>query len=109
MRLGLTQSLRTEQRLVQSPQMIQAMQVLQLPLLELKDHVEQEPQENVFLERRDEADRGDGAPATAEQVPTIEDRLQREEDVADILVDLTTTVAASRLAVAKLGLEARTE
>ncbi len=78
MRLGLTQSLRTEQRLVQSPQMIQAMQVLQLPLLELKDHVEQELQENVFLERRDEADRGDGAPATAEQVPTIEDRLQRE-------------------------------
>lgn len=39
----------------------------------------------------------------------IEDRLQREEDVADILVDLTMTVAASRLAVAKLGLDARTE
>ena len=39
MRLGLTQSLRTEQRLIQSPQMIQAMQVLQLPLLELKDQL----------------------------------------------------------------------
>ena len=54
MRLGLTQQLRTEQRLVQSPQMIQAMQVLQLPLLELKDQIDQELQENVFLERKDE-------------------------------------------------------
>jgi RNA polymerase sigma-54 factor len=53
MRLGLTQSLRAEQRLIQSPQMIQAMQVLQLPLLELKDQIDQELQENVFLERKD--------------------------------------------------------
>lgn len=50
MRLGLTQNLRTEQRLVQSPQMIQAMQVLQYPLLELMDRIDQELQENVFLE-----------------------------------------------------------
>ena len=41
--------MRAEQRLVQSPQMIQAMQVLQLPLMELKDQIEQELQENVFL------------------------------------------------------------
>ena len=57
MRLGLTQSLRTEQRLIQSPQMIQAMQVLQMPLIELKDQIDQELQENVFLERKDEAER----------------------------------------------------
>ncbi len=50
MRLGLTQNLRTEQRLVQSPQMIQAMQVLQYPLLELMDRIDQELQENVLLE-----------------------------------------------------------
>ncbi|MBL9079383.1 MAG: RNA polymerase factor sigma-54 [Planctomycetes bacterium] len=79
MRLGLTQSLRTEQRLVQSPQMIQAMQVLQLPLLELKDQIEQELQENVFLERKDESERTDGAPAPEAEPPQqIEDRLQRE-------------------------------
>ena len=42
MRLGLSQVLRAEQRLVQSPQMIQAMQVLQYPLLELRDRVEKE-------------------------------------------------------------------
>ena len=51
MRLGLTQSLRAEQRLIQSPQMIQAMQVLQLPLIELKDQVEQELQENAPADR----------------------------------------------------------
>jgi len=77
MRLGLTQSLRTEQRLIQSPQMIQAMQVLQLPLLELKDQVEQELQENVFLERKDETERTDNPPAPAPE-PPVEDRLQRE-------------------------------
>jgi RNA polymerase sigma-54 factor len=57
MRLGLTQQLRTEQRMVQSPQMIQAMQILQCPLLELKDQIEHELQENVFLETKDDADR----------------------------------------------------
>jgi RNA polymerase sigma-54 factor len=79
MRLGLTQSLRTEQRLVQSPQMIQAMQVLQMPLMELKDQVEQELQENVFLERKDETERNEAAAAAVpEQQPQIEERLQRE-------------------------------
>ena len=54
MRLGLTQSLRAEQRLVQSPQMIQAMQVLQCPMAELRDQIDQELQENVFLEVKDD-------------------------------------------------------
>lgn len=86
MRLGLTQSLRTEQRLIQSPQMIQAMQVLQLPLIELKDQVEQELQENVFLEQKDDADRAEGG-STGEgesqgerdaDGDRYEDQLQRE-------------------------------
>ncbi|MCA8943837.1 MAG: RNA polymerase factor sigma-54 [Planctomycetes bacterium] len=50
MKLGLTQHLRAEQRLVQSPQMIQAMQILQCPMTELQDQIEHELQENVFLE-----------------------------------------------------------
>ncbi|MDG1983906.1 MAG: hypothetical protein P8M11_05015, partial [Planctomycetota bacterium] len=50
MKLGLNQSARLEQRLIQSPQMIQAMQVLQLPLLELSERIEQELTENPFLE-----------------------------------------------------------
>jgi len=71
--------------------MIQAMQVLQLPLLELKDQVDQELQENVFLERKDDAERSE--PQTIsdsdnqsenssrdgdEASDAYEDRLQRE-------------------------------
>lgn len=50
MKLGLTQSARLEQRLIQSPQMIQAMQILQLPGLDLQDRIQQELVENPFLE-----------------------------------------------------------
>jgi RNA polymerase sigma-54 factor len=83
MRLGLNQSLRAEQRLVQSPQMIQAMQILQMPLLELKDQIEQELQENVFLEVKDGQERADEAQAidraaTPEAQPHLEDKMQRE-------------------------------
>lgn len=75
MRLGLTQSLRAEQRLMQSPQMIQAMQILQTPLLELKDQIEQELQENVFLELKEDPQESAQQP---EQKPALEERLQRE-------------------------------
>ncbi|HEV8111372.1 MAG TPA: RNA polymerase factor sigma-54 [Planctomycetota bacterium] len=50
MKLGLHQSARLEQRLVQSPQMIQAMQILQLSGLDLLDRIQQELVENPFLE-----------------------------------------------------------
>ncbi|MEY2714734.1 MAG: polymerase factor sigma-54, partial [Planctomycetota bacterium] len=69
------QSLRTEQRLMQSPQMIQAMQILQTPLLELKDQIEQELQENVFLElKEDPQDQSQ----PQDQGPAPEDKIQRE-------------------------------
>jgi RNA polymerase sigma-54 factor len=61
--------------------MIQAMQVLQLPLIELKDQVEQELQENVFLELQDDADRAasnTGEGESTQQPEDYEDRLQRE-------------------------------
>ncbi|NUP97379.1 MAG: RNA polymerase factor sigma-54 [Planctomycetaceae bacterium] len=51
MRLGLHQSARMEQRLIQSPQMIQAMQILQLPALDLVERIEQELNENPLLEK----------------------------------------------------------
>jgi RNA polymerase sigma-54 factor len=53
MQLGLFQTARMEQRLVQSPQMIQAMQILQLSSLDLQERIEQELIENPHtLERR---------------------------------------------------------
>jgi len=51
LKLGLHQSARLEQRLIQSPQMIQAMQILQLPTLDLTERIEQELVENPFLEK----------------------------------------------------------
>jgi RNA polymerase sigma-54 factor len=40
-----------EQRLIQSPQMIQAMQILQLPALDLQERIDSELLENPFLEK----------------------------------------------------------
>jgi RNA polymerase sigma-54 factor len=54
MKIGLHLSARLEQRLVQSPQMIQAMQILQMSALDLEERVEQELEENPFLERQEE-------------------------------------------------------
>jgi RNA polymerase sigma-54 factor len=65
MKLGLSQSARLEQRLVQSPQMIQAMQILQLSSLDLQDRIQQELVENPFLEVAD-ADAADKEASTAE-------------------------------------------
>lgn len=59
MRLGLHQSARLEQRLVQSPQMIQAMQILQLSSLDLEERIEQELVENPFLEVAEPSEDGD--------------------------------------------------
>ncbi|QDU84938.1 RNA polymerase sigma-54 factor [Planctomycetes bacterium Pla163] len=50
MRLGLNHLARMEQRLIQSPQMIQAMQILQLSSLDLAERIDQELVENPFLE-----------------------------------------------------------
>ncbi len=50
LKIGLHQSARLEQRLIQSPQMIQAMQILQLSSLDLAERIEQELTENPFLE-----------------------------------------------------------
>ena len=51
MQLGLLQTARMEQRLVQSPQVIQAMQTLQLSSLDLQERIEQELLEDPLLER----------------------------------------------------------
>ncbi len=53
MQIGLFQTARMEQRLVQSPQMIQAMQILQLSAVDLQERIEQELLENPLLEVKD--------------------------------------------------------
>jgi RNA polymerase sigma-54 factor len=83
-KLGLSQNLRLEQRLVQSPQMIQAMQILQLPTLDLAERIEQELGENPCLEVDEEApreERPEPDPPPAESVPQeAEDQLQADPE-----------------------------
>jgi len=90
-RLGLHQTARMEQRLIQSPQMIQAMQILQLPALDLEERIEQELIENPFLEVAEGQDkeedgeavhedqRGDEAAASPEERRGIENMLDELE------------------------------
>lgn len=86
MRLGLTQHLRAEQRLVQSPQMIQAMQVLQCPMAELLDRIDQELQENVFLEVKEGGAEGENGEA-GEQVGEAV-RADDRQEVSDATAEL---------------------
>ena len=79
MRLGLHQSARLEQRLQQSPQMIQAMQILQLPLLDLEARVEQELVENPFLERAEPEQEAAPGPGDPDEAPGDTDRDQMLE------------------------------
>ncbi|MEM7305739.1 MAG: RNA polymerase factor sigma-54 [Planctomycetota bacterium] len=93
MRLSLSQTPRMEQRLVQSPQMIQAMQILQLSSLDLQERIEQELMENPFLEEvepeREESSTDGPQEAAADDadasgVETMLDELERyERDFGD--------------------------
>jgi len=68
MRLDLSPQLRLELRLKLAPQMIQSMEILQLPLLALQERIEQELVENPVLEaepRREEAAETSEAPPAA--------------------------------------------
>lgn len=61
--------------------MIQAMQILQCPMIELQDQIEQELQENVFLEvveEREPDTDGNGELPDKDNLPSIDERLERE-------------------------------
>jgi RNA polymerase sigma-54 factor len=77
MAIELKQQLRLSQQLVMTPQLQQAIKLLQLSQLELVDLVQQELQENPILEEVSEADEdretapdpGEGAPALETEAP----------------------------------------
>ena len=50
MRLSFGQELRLVQKQVLAPRMIQSMEILQLPMMALQEHIRQEMQENEALE-----------------------------------------------------------
>ena len=71
-----------EQRLVQSPQMIQAMQILQLSALDLQERIDQELAENPFLEvaepePSEDAKAGEGAGKEAAETAPERDGLDQ--------------------------------
>lgn len=71
-----------EQRLIQSPQMIQAMQILQLPALELEERIEQELTENPLLERVEPT--SEPEPAQAEGAAAQEERAKLESMLSEL-------------------------
>jgi RNA polymerase sigma-54 factor len=70
--------MRTEQRLIQSPQMIQAMKILQCPMHDLLEQIEQELSENVFLEVVDETEE---TPTNGEVQETTTEETEFEESI----------------------------
>ena len=55
--MSLRQTLRMEQKLVLAPQIIQSIEILQLPIMELQERIEQEISENPLLEVAEEPER----------------------------------------------------
>jgi RNA polymerase sigma-54 factor len=85
MRFDASLQQRLEQRMVLAPRMIQAMEILQLPLMALQERIDQELIANPVLELRDagsepvEAADGDGAAsARADETPEARDLVVRD-------------------------------
>jgi len=82
MALGQRQELRQSQSLVMTPQLQQAIKLLQLTNLELSEYVEQELERNPLLERLegDKPERGDGA----SEAPAPKDDGNDNRDTAEL-------------------------
>jgi RNA polymerase sigma-54 factor len=73
-----------EQRLIQSPQMIHAMQILQLPTIDLQERIEQELTENPFLEVASEEEGAAGEEADPSEPEPVE---EKRDDGLDEMID----------------------
>src|SRR5580658_297715 len=80
MGLEIKQSLRLSQQLVMTPQLQQAIKLLQLNRMELQEVVNQEMMENPILEEVTETPEGENAPETGDDASSPEAEQTREED-----------------------------
>ncbi|MDY6912839.1 MAG: RNA polymerase factor sigma-54 [Planctomycetota bacterium] len=93
MRLDVSQQFRLEQRMKLSPRIIQAMEILQLPLLALQERIEAELQSNPVLELQepvteDEAQlAGKDEPADRDEQPMIVDEANGNREDFSRLAD----------------------
>src|SRR5262249_2172468 len=77
MRFDTSQHMRMSQQMKLAPRMIQSMEILQMPLLQLEERIEQELECNATLETLDPSDDN----ATPDGSPSLQaDRLQAERD-----------------------------
>ena len=72
MRLDISQQLKTEQRMMLAPRMIQSMEILQLPMLALQERIEQELLSNPTLEM-DDPDRYQSSDSSTDNSSEYED------------------------------------
>lgn len=89
MRLSIGQEQRLVQKQVLAPRMIQSMEILQLPIIELQERIEQELNENPLLEQREqdpdlpdepESVENPETSATEEKELVVEENTNNEED-----------------------------
>jgi len=77
-----------EQRLIQSPQMIQAMQILQLATLDLSDRIEQELTENPFLEVVEKTDEAGENGEAADNGEVADNRETGDADGIESMIEV---------------------
>src|SRR5215210_4131291 len=82
MQLGQSMSMRPELRQLLTPRMIQSMEILQLPLAQLEERIEQELQSNPVLEMRE----GESDPDVIPDSGTEPAREERTEDERALVV-----------------------
>src|SRR5260370_31095930 len=94
MQMQMTTSLGQRQEMRLAPRMIQAMKILQLPVMELQERIEQELEKNPALEQ---VEPGDGQETAEEEAP----RLDEDEPVPDpdgpLVIDEHTELDFNRL------------
>src|SRR5688572_2332996 len=86
MAMQLSQSMRPELRQLLTPRMIQSMEILQLPLAELEQRIEQELQNNPVLEVNATDAAEDGGIVKVVDQPDAHEREDRSEDERALVV-----------------------
>jgi len=85
MRITFNQELKQEQKQILSQRMIQSMEILQLPLMELQERIEEEMSQNPLLEFEENssegsAEEGESSPSTTDDSGTF--TFEREVEIA---------------------------
>src|SRR6202043_2263064 len=78
MRLSFGQELKLVQKQILAPRMIQSMEILQLPIMELQERIEQEIAENPCLDKQENDPDLPDEPAEDEENPNAPTQEERE-------------------------------